>query len=76
MLKDYIIFKAACCPRGSLSLHIRLMPQEDYNKMIPSNLCDKVSEILLQPRGVTFKEAQSLCEKHTRKLRERAVWPC
>ena len=76
MLKDYIIFKASCCPKGSLSLHIRLMPQEDYDKMIPSNFCDKVSEIILQPRGVTFKEAQNLYEKHTRKHRERAVWLC
>jgi hypothetical protein len=76
MLKDFIIFQAACCsPPQDLSLHIRLMPQQDYDRMKPRSLCDKARKILAQPKNTTFKAAQDLYEEITAKLREK-IYPC
>jgi hypothetical protein len=70
MLRDYIIFLAACCPTRALQLHVRLMPQEDYDKIVPERLCDKAALVLAQPKMVTFEVARELHTKLTSDLRE------
>ena len=76
MLRDYIIFQAACCPTRALQLHVRLMPQEDYDQLVPKNLCDTAEAILAQPKMVTFEAARELHGKIMRKLGEERIAKC
>jgi hypothetical protein len=73
MLRDYIIFRAACCPERTVHLHVRLLPQEDYDKLVPFKSCDRAAEILAQPKGITFEMAQDMMNKIGLSLRDRMI---
>jgi len=76
MLRDYIIFRAACSPRGSILLHVRLMPQQYYDKLASHDPCDKAEAVLAQPKMITYKAACALRDKITSKLCEERIAKC